>query len=438
MMAQTTADAAPARMGIATTLVGGFVLIAVFFGGFGGWAAFAPLESAAIAPGVVSVDSKRKTIQHLEGGIVAAILVREGDAVTAGQPLVRLDDTQARAQLGLVTGQYRSALALEARLEAELDGLAEIAFPGPLLAAAGSAEVDKLLSTQQRLFRTRAESLVNQTNILRQRIAQLREEITGTQAEMAAQDRQLSLVGEELATTEQLLARGYERRPRLLDLQRQQAEITGARAQNKARIARAHQSIGEAELQITQVSTDRLNEVVEQLRTTQSELADLSEKMAAANDVLGRTVVLAPVDGTVVSQQVATTGGVIAAGQPLLDIVPADDKLIVEARLEPNDIDVVTLDLPAQVRISAFTQRTAPVLDGKVTYVSADRLTDERSGVPYYLVRVVLTPGQPGLRDLVLQPGMAAEVLIVTGKRTPLDYLVRPIMASFGRALHEE
>jgi len=437
-MTAQTVDAPPRRMGIAPTLVAGFLLIVVFFGGFGGWAAFAPLESAAIAPGVVSVDSKRKTVQHLEGGIVASILVREGDLVKAGQPLVHLDDTQARAQLGLVTGQYRSAVALEARLEAELEGLDAIAFPEVLLAVAGNADVDKLISTQNRLFRSRAESLVNQTNILRQRIAQLREEITGTQAEMTAQDRQLALVGEELATTEQLLARGYERRPRLLDLQRQQAEITGARAQNKARIARAHQSIGEAELEITQLSNERLSDVVGQLREVQSQIADLGEKMSAANDVLNRTVVTASVDGTVVNLQIATSGGVLAAGQPIMDIVPTDDSLIVEARLDPNDIDVVTLELPAQVRVSAFSQRTAPVLDGKVIYVSADRLMDERSGVPHYLVRVALTPEQKGLKGLVLQPGMPAEVMIVTGKRTPLDYLVRPIMQSFGRALHED
>lgn len=437
-MTTQTVDAPPSRMGIAPTLVAGFLLIAAFFGGFGGWAAFAPLESAAIAPGVISVDSKRKTVQHLEGGIVANILVREGNAVKVGQPLVHLDDTQARAQLGLVTGQYRSAVALEARLEAELEGLDAIAFPEALTAAAGSADVDKLISTQNRLFRSRAESLVNQTNILRQRIAQLREEITGTQAEMTAQDRQLALVGEELATTEQLLARGYERRPRLLDLQRQQAEITGARAQNKARIARAHQSIGEAELQITQLSNERLNEVVGQLRDVQSQIADLGEKMSSASDVLSRTVVTASVDGTVVNLQIATSGGVVAAGQPIMDIVPTDDSLIVEARLDPNDIDVVTLELPAQVRVSAFSQRTAPVLDGKVIYVSADRLTDERTGVPHYLVRVALTPEQPGLKGLVLQPGMPAEVMIVTGQRTPLDYLVRPIMHSFGRALHED
>lgn len=417
---------------------GGFLVIALFFGGFGSWATLAPLDSAAIAPGVIAVDSRRKTVQHFEGGIIEKILVDEGSQVAAGQDLIILDNTQAQAQLGLVRAQYHSALALKARLEAERDGLRGIGFPAVLSGKDVSRETRNVLATQRRIFKARAQSQANQVAIFAQRAAQLEEEITGLQEEIHEQDQQIALLDEELASLQKMVDRGFDSKPRLLALEREKSEVAGARAQNRSKIARARQSIGETHLQVTDLKNERQKEVAQQLREVETEIADLQQRIAAASDVFTRTSLKAPVSGTVVNLQVFTTGGVISPGQPLMDIVPQGDRLVIEARVEPNDIDTVHADLPAKVRLTAFAQSVSEVFDGRVIQVSADRLTDERSGSAYYQARVVLNEGQVELDKLELLPGMPAEVMIVTGKRTPLDYLLKPILTSFGRALKEE
>ena len=425
----------PTGMGVGPTIAFGVVVIALFFGGFGVWAALAPLESAAIASGVVSVNSKRKTVQHLEGGIVADILVREGEVVAAGQNLVVLDDTQARASFSLIEAQYHSTAALQERLRAERDGLAEIRWPEWLREAVSG---DDVLVTQERIFQARAQSLDNQTAIYTRRIAQMREEVVGLEEEIKAQDLQLALLEEELHGLRGLVEKGFEGKPRLLALKRRQAEIAGERARNRARIARVGQSVGETRLKITELDNARLNQVVEDLREAEARMSELRERLSAARHVLSRTHVTAPVSGTLVNLRVFTRGGVVGPGEPLMDIVPAGDELIIEARVEPTDIDVVYPGLPAQVRLTAFSQLTTPPLSGKVLQVSADNLVDERTGAPFYEARIALDPEQPELEPLKLQPGMPAEVMIVTGKRTPLDYLLKPVVTSLGRALREE
>ena len=434
-------EAAPARqrgMGIGRTMVFGIVVIALFFGAFGAWAVFAPLESAAIAPGVLGVSGKRKTVQHLEGGIVADILVEEGDRVAAGQTLIVLDDTRARSSFSLLQGQHRSAAALKARLEAERDGLPEVRYPDWLRKAVTEDDADDFLSTQDRIFQARARSLGNRTAIYEQRIAQLHEEATGLKEEIKAQDRQIGLLEEEIDSIRELVEKGFEGKQRLLSLARRKAEVEGRRAQNRARIARVEQRVGETRLTIVELGNVNLNEVVAELREVEARMSDLRESMSAARNVFARTRATAPVAGTVVDLRVFTRGGVVGEGDPLMDIVPADGDLVIEARIDPTDIDTVYTGLPAQVRLTAFSHLTTPMLTGTVLKVSADRLTDERTGVPYYEARVQLDPGQPELADLNLQPGMPAEVMIITGKRTALDYLLKPIVASFRRALREE
>ena len=425
-------------MGIGRTMVFGIVVIALFFGAFGAWAVFAPLESAAIAPGVLGVSGKRKTVQHLEGGIVADILVEEGDTVAAGQTLIVLDDTRARSSFSLFQGQYRSAAALKARLEAERDGLPEVRYPEWLRRAVTEDDADDFPSTQDRIFRARARSLGNRTAIYDQRIAQLHEEATGLKEEIKAQDRQISLLEEEIGSIRELVKKGFEGKQRLLALDRRKAEIEGRRAQNRARIARVEQRVGETRLTIVELGNAHLSEVVAELREVEGRMSDLRERMSAARNVFARTRVTAPVAGSVVNLRVFTRGGVVSEGEPLMDIVPAGSDLVVETRIDPTDIDTVYLDLPAQVRLTAFSHLTTPMLSGTVRKVSADRLTDERTGAPYYEAQVELDPGQPELADLNLQPGMPADVMIITGKRTALDYLLKPIVASFGRALREE
>ena len=426
------------RMGVARIIALGTVVIVLFFGGFGAWAVFAPLESAAIAQGVLSVSGKRKTVQHLEGGIVADILVREGDRVTAGQILLVLDDTRARAALSLLEGQHRSSAALKARLEAERDGLPEVLYPEWLRRAVREGAAGDLLATQDRIFNARARSLANRTAIYRQRIGQLREEATGLEEEIEAQDRQTELLDEEMDGLRGLIERGFEGKPRLLALARRKAEVAGARARNRALIARVEQRVGETRLTIGELANQRLTEVVAELREVEARMSDLRERIAAARNVFSRTRVVAPVAGTVVNLQVFTRGGVIGQGEALMDIVPAGGELVIEVQVEPTDIDTVYPDLPAQVRLTAFSHLTTPILAGTVLQVSADRLTDDRTGAAFYEARIALDPGQPALANLKLQPGMPAEVMIVTGKRTALDYLIKPIVASFRRSLREE
>ncbi len=417
----------------------GLATIAVFFGAIGGWAALAPLESAAIAPGVVSVDTNRKTVQHLEGGIVGEIRIRDGDRVGAGQVLLRLDDTQPRATLDLLRGRQVAASALEARLIAERDGLEKITFPDWLVKERENPKSREIIDGQVNIFESRRKAVVGKTSILKQGIAQYSEEIIGLRGQIKSEDRQLELITDELKGLRYLFEKGFAKKPRILALEREAARIKGSRSQNIARIARAEQSIAETRLRINELRTEMINEAVAQLRDVQSELFDLAERVKAAEDVFRRTEIRAPLDGTVVDLQVHTLGGVIAPGERLLDIVPSGDRLVIEARVDPADIDVVHPGLRAEVRLTAFNRRSLVPIEGTVTSVSADSLVDERSGTSYYLARVELAEDfAQALGDVSLYPGMPVEVMIVTGARTALDYFMRPISRSLNRAFRED
>ena len=426
------------RIGVAPVLLSGAAIIGLFFVAFGGWAAWAPLKSAAIAPGVVAVESNRKTIKHLEGGIIAELKVRDGDVVKAGQTLIRLDDTQARVTLDRLRGRIVAARALEARLIAERDGAARIAFPASLTADGADKANAETLAGQVKIFVTRKESLAGQQSILKQQTAQLNEEIVGLKGLIGAENTQIKLIDAEIQDVQSLVRKGLAKRSRLLALQRQQAEIEGARSRNTAAVARAKQQIAETRLRVSELKTQRLNQVVEELRATQTELFDLEERIRSAEDVLVRTQITAPLDGTIVGLQIHTPGGVIGPGEPLMDLVPSGAGMIIESQVDPNDIDVVHAGLPAQVRLTAFNQRNLAPIEGKVLTVSADRLTDERTGVPYFLARVVLVEDLAEDLAVALYPGMQAEVMIVTGERTVLDYIFRPLSQSLGRAFRED
>jgi len=425
-------------VGIRRQLVLGALVIFCFFGVFGGWAAFARLESAAIATGMVTVESKRKTVQHLEGGIVREIFVRDGDQVTVNQVLVRLDQTQVRATLELVLDRRRAAQALEARLVAERDGMDEIYFPHDLAKFAKHPKIAEMIEGQRKIFESRRQSRAGQEAILKKRIAQSQEEITGLQGQIRSEDTQISLIEREIVDVRSLYDKGLAKQARLLALERTKAEIEGSLHQNRALIARTKQSILELEAQIAELTTTSINEVVQELREVGQEKLELDERINAAKDVLQRTYVRAPITGAVVESQLNTIGGVIAPGEKLMDIVPGDEKLIVEARIDPGDIDIVHPGLDAQVRFTAFSQRNTVPVDGKVISVSADQLTDERTGASYYLASVELRGDQAeALNGADLYPGMQAEVMIVTGKQTPLEYLVKPITMSLNRAMRE-
>lgn len=425
-------------IGIAKLFWLGIGIVVFFFVGLGSWAGFVPLSSAAIAPGVVTVDSRRKTVQHLEGGIIARINVQDGDQVRAGDVLVVLDNAQARAQVNLLSGRLAGLHLSRARLTAERDGATAPDFPDTVFDLVPDGEqLARMMAGEETIFTERQSFLKGQTDINRQRIAQLRAEIAGLRDQIAAENRQLELISQEETGLTDLVEKGLARKPRLLELQREQASIRGSRARNQAAIARAEQSIREAELTVIDARTRFLNEVVATLQQQQAEIADLSEQLAAANDTLSRNRIIAPVAGTVVNTQIFTTGGVIAPAQPILDIVPADDRMLIEAQVAPNDIDVVRAGLSAEVRISVFKQAEAPTLDGVVQTVSADALTDQVTGMPYYLARILIHDLSELPRDAELHPGMPAEVMIITGEQTAIEYLTEPIRLSLRRAMKE-
>ncbi len=418
-------------------LVGG-VIIAMFFGGLGAWSALAPLDSAAIAPGRVTVEGNRKTVQHLEGGIIAEIAIREGDRVEAGQRLISLDRTVPSATLELLRGRHLETRALVARLVAERNGDPTIAFPDILTPERHDPRVAAIRDGQVKIFEARRRSLAGQKAILQQQVAQFSEEIVGLEGQIAAEDEQLRLLSDEIAGIEDLVEKGLARRPQLLALQRRAAEIGGSRSRNQAEIARARQGVAEAELRIVDLDQRQLAEVVQKHQDEQAALFDVAERMRAAETVLQRTDITAPLAGTVVDLQVHTIGGVIGTGEALLDIVPSDDRLVILAKVDPGDIDVVRPGLSSHVQFSAFSQRDVDPIEGVVTSVSADRLIDQQSGDSYYLAKVEIPEGwQNALGDLTVVPGMQADVLIVTGARTPLQYILQPLTQNLNRAFRE-
>jgi HlyD family secretion protein len=418
----------------------GILVIGLFFGGLGWWAATAPIAGAAIAPGVVSPDGSRRTVQHLEGGIIRRILVRDGSVVHAGEPLIELEDVQARAGFELLETRLQTLTAAQARLLAEQVNAAGIHFPGWLVEAASDHPTAlEAMVTQRALFATRAKARADRKAILEQQIAQLQEEIAGLEAQIRADGRQIDLFAEEIDGVEQLYRKGLARKARLLTLKRDRAEVEGNRAERQAAIARAQHSIGEARLQVIAQDTDLLDKVNEELSQTQSDLAEAEQRLAASRDVLERTLIKAPIDGTVVELRFRTPGGVIRPGEPILEIVPDDEELLVDARVSRMDIDVVRKGLPARIMLPAFKQRNMPRIEGRVRQVSADAITDPQTGQSFYRARVEVDPARLAALQpaVVLTPGMPAEVYIMTGERTVLDYLLRPLYDSLRRAFRE-
>ena len=424
--------------------VGGPALIALAavllsFGGFGGWAAVAELDSAAVAQGSVKVESNRKTVQLLEPGIIRRILVREGEHVTAGQLLVEMDETQARSSHAIVLGQHRLAQARLARLQAELADADEMAVPPELARRSGEPEVAGILTGQRNLFSARRESYRGQVSILERKLGQLREEIQAMQSQERATTQQIGFINEEMKGINELVRRGLERRPRLLALQRANAELVGQRGRLQSSVAAARQTIGQTELEIIDLKNARRGDIVSQIEATQKELASLSEQLVAAADLLRRMKVLAPQDGTVVAIQVFTPGGVIKGGEPIMDIVPQADQLVVDAKVRPVDIDVVRTGQRADIALVSYKRRVVPQVAGTVTNVSADLLTDPRTGDGYYVARIQVDAAELArLEGVELHPGMPVDAYILTGRRTALDYLLSPITTGLRRTFRED
>jgi HlyD family secretion protein/epimerase transport system membrane fusion protein len=431
-------DLRPAPTKASGVILSGCALLVLTFFGFGGWAAMAPLNSAATAQGTIVVQSSRRDVQHLDGGIVAEILVRDGDMVKVGDVLLRLDPVRAAAQLGIVRSQLDAALVLQARLRAEQEGLSSIPLAGGVASRAAEPAVAEAIASQQQVFVARRSALEGQILILRRRIAQFREQMIGLTAQGEARGRQISLINRELTGVRSLAAQGYAPMVRVLALEREIARLDGERGEQLAAVARTEQAIGEAELQILQLTHSFREEVAGTLQTTQNQIFELQERLTATEDTMRRLELTAPSDGVVVGLAVFTVGGVITPGRTVMQIVPDQDTLVVEAQLNPTDIERVQVGQAAVVSFPALVQRTIPTLTGTVIQVSADRLVDERTGAPFFKSRILLdASSQELLGDRRLLPGMPADVMIATGERTALVYLTNPIIQAARHAMRE-
>jgi HlyD family secretion protein len=416
----------------------GMFVIVLLVVGLGGWAAVARISGAIIAEAIVVVESSSKNVQHLEGGIIESIEVREGDLVEAGDLLIRLDDTDTRANLEIVSGQLIELQSSQARLEAERDGSDEIVFSDEPEHAGGDPAGRRSRLGQEKIFSARKAALASQKDQLTRRIKQLEEEIGGLETQHAATLKQIGLAELELGNLQQLKKKGLVQANRVFALERDVARLQGTQGRLVADSARARGRIGETRLQIIQIDQEGLKQVLEELRDVQTRIAELLERRRQAQSRLARTDIFAPRSGVVHQLAVHTRGGVIGAGASLMMIVPQEDVLVLEARIDPQDIDHVRIGQAALVRFPVFDLRITPTLDGRVTRISPD-LTPGTSGMPsYYAARIELDEGEiENLGDQRLKPGMPAESFVQTGSRTALSYLLKPLTDQISRAFRE-
>ncbi len=425
-----------ANTSIKTPVRIGLTIFALVFGVFGGWAALAPIDGAAYAVGEVKVESQNKSVQHLEGGIIAEILVGNGDLVEAGQPLIHLDRTQPQAQLEVAYTQHTANLVREARLVTERNRADAIEWP-PVLDRDDPATREEI-EAQTEIFAARKAALEGNIEVLQQRIGQLENRVVGMRAMRESRNLLAESYQAELNDTRSLLEEGFSDRIRLRELERNYANFSGEAAELAANIASTEVQIGETRLQILQIEKDFRNEVAAEFAETRTNLNDLEERIVALEDVVARTVIRAPDGGYVAGMQTHTLGGVISPGMIIANIVPKDDELVIEAQVSPNDIDRVALNQFANVRFSAFGSMT-PTISGEVTNLSADSFQDQNTGISYYVAEIKVAPESlDGLGGLVLMPGMPAEVFITTGARTFLQYLFKPFSDAVARSFRED
>jgi HlyD family type I secretion membrane fusion protein len=431
MTARPDPAAEPVPVALKPLALATVIVAAAFFGALFIWGALAQLDAGAIAAGEVIPSGRVRTVQHLEGGIIAAIEVREGDSVKEGQPLLRLQPTEARAQVAINETERVAQEALHARLVAERDGIAQGGFR-----RTGVAGVDN----QVRLFEQRRASLAREVAGIRARIAQAKSEMTAWQQRGESIVKSLDMQAEQTRMNQKLYEQNYIARPRLLDLQTREAEVSATLQETRAEQQRALTRITDGELALDKLRADWMSVVLDDLRKAQDALAQANERVAVARDRLARTEVRAPQDGRVQQLRYTTVGGVVPPNGAIMDIVPLRDDLVVEARIAPDDIDVVTPGLASRVRLTAYRPRTHIALRGTVTQVSADAVRDDKpGGGVWYTVRVKIDD-DPQLKkyQMVLVPGMLAQVEIVTGTRSVLRYLTDPLRVSMQRAFWED
>lgn len=405
---------------------------------FGVWAFLAPIDGAAMAPGYVIVKSHKKTVQHLEGGIVSQLLVKDGDVVKEGDVLLVLDGTENKALLEVARGQFIALAAEVARLEAERDGKQSVSFPDSLNDL-DDARVNEAKRGELQVFAARKQAHEGEMSVLTQRVGQLQSKIEGLKGQRNSKQQLVNSYGEEAVDLRELLSQGFADKQRLREVERSHALNTGELSALASDIAASEIQIGETKLQILQLEKKFQEEVASKLSESQSKLYDVSQRMLASKDKVSRIEIKAPSDGRVMGLSMYTVGGVVMAGRPILEIVPQQEELVVDAQVSPLDIDRVQVGLLAEVRFSAFKQAVTPYIEGKVITLSADRMVEEKTGTPYYQAQVELTEASLNkMRHLQLVPGMPVEVLIKTGERTLFQYLTKPISNAFARAFIED
>ncbi|UCI06128.1 HlyD family type I secretion periplasmic adaptor subunit [Mesorhizobium sp. B1-1-8] len=432
------ADAAGEPDSIRAPVWIGVAIVVAFFGVFGGWAALAPLNGAVLADAVVKVEGNRKSVQHFDGGTVKEIRVKDGDIVKSGDLLVLLDDTRARAEFNLYSQQYALLRATDARIRAELDGSDAVAFPKDITAE-HQAYLQDAMANQIADLETQRASIAGATKILQKRIAELDEQIAGKQARVESYRAQIKSTVDEKVGLVKLLKAGLTTRTRILELDRSASDLQGLIDENLGAIAGSRQTKAELESQIAQLTNERRAKLSSMLIDTQSNLADLVPKMFAAQATMTRAEVRAPYDGQVMDLTVFSTGAIVASGQTILDIVPARNSLIVQAQVRVEDISSLRADMTAEVRFTSYKQRTMPIIHGRVARISADRVTDAKTGFPYYVADIVVDEKElAAAPQIQLYPGMPASVMIVTEERTALDYILSPLTTSLHTAFRQK
>ncbi|QND54630.1 HlyD family type I secretion periplasmic adaptor subunit (plasmid) [Phyllobacterium sp. 628] len=419
-------------------IIAGVTTVMVAFGGFFGWAYSAELGSAAVALGTVIVDSKRKTISHLEGGMLDRLLVQEGDEVKVGQPLIKLDDTKARSELQSLQSRRVGLIAKLARLRAEQASEKQITFPegfgGP-----GDVPAENAVKAEQIFFQKRLAQKTSRTDVQRQNIEQYSEQSKSSASQVAATDRQIELITEQRNAIASLVAKGFAQKSKLTEIDTKLSELAGNRGQYAGDKAKAEQAKSGAQFALTGIESDLQSEIAGEITTNQTDLADTEERIVAAKDVMRRVEIRSPQAGIVANIRLRTPGGVIAAGEPLLDIVPENEPMVVEMKISPRDIDSVTVGSPTQIKLTAYNQRSLTPLDGKISYIAADQLLDEKTDAAYFVARAEIAPKSLAANPSVkLYPGMPAEVIIVHKTRRAIDYIISPISDSLNRAFRED
>lgn len=421
----------------------GIGAVLTLFVGLGLWSVYAPLDSAAIGLGVVMLENYRVAVDHLEGGIVREVRAREGQAVKQGEVLVTLQDVQVRAQLEQVKGQWLVALAREARLVAQRDHSTRVNFPPALMANAKDSRAAEAMRVQEQTFRVRNRALQGEVTLYERQVAQLREKVVGLKEQRAMRERLVTSFEKERADFEALAAEGYTERQRVREMERNLAMNDGQRSSLTSDIAATEVEISATQVKILQAEQTFQREVAKELAEVQAELFILSEKLRGLEDTVMRTVATAPQDGVVHALSVHAPGEVLKPGAHILDIVPGNERLVVEAKLSPQDVDQVRVGQMADVRFTAFRQRDMPKVEGKLVRLSADRMVEESGGIkqPYYLARIEITP--EGVRELArlkleLVAGMPADVLVKTGERTFWHYLTAPLSDMVARSMKED